>query len=450
MAKGTDGIFNSTFSTGNKNILGLIATKPYDRDRNGFKLTYQPYMRRTNTSYDYETQGTIIANFYVNGKRIGSCNKSYKVPNDKNWAKICDPITVPSDVIKVGPFEACYYSVGFSSKKGTGGPNAFNVGTYDSDVSKDQPITLTTDGAGDILMIGAYATAPKSPDIEIVDNGNNTCTIKHPPKTNYSQYDGSNCYVDDCHSYYNINNSSNPTTTTNNDGSFNDSTTNWVISDWKDKPPQKFTLSDGTEIYGYQVKAIGIAIGYVDRVKETKWQGNSPEATDSDYVKYYSKPTHVTNLKLYVYNNKKPTSKTTYVCSWDHAKSNSIHSPVEGYEVIIKKKSSNGNIQDVYKVTMTGVNFPFSAEMLKGGLEKGDKLYAEVVAYSYNAKNERLDADKVVSNSITIVSSGVMFTNIGNNTWKEGQAYIKIDDTTWKEATGVYICEGNNKWKESV
>ena len=81
-----------------------------------------------------------------------------------------------------------------------------------------------------------------------------------------------------------------------------------------------------------------------------------------------------------------------------------------------------------------------------GGLLKDDVIYFKV--RSKSANEFFTYSDYSISNSISVVSSGLINVRI-NNTWVSGQLYIRDNNDNWVEASAVYVRDNNDVWQQS-
>lgn len=362
------------------------------------------------------------------------------------------------------PIESRAFKVGFKDR--TSRPNSLGLIVGNSYYTREAEYTLD-----------AYASLPREPELDILDNNNNTFTIKRTPKgtsdSPYSEFNGRHCYVYDCHSYFNLNKNYTPTSAIGTfDGSFNNTTEEWKI-DVSTLSPKRILLDNSTYSDGFKVEAIGYTMGKVDRQSAYSYASN-PSTPVIKSIKYYAPP-NCTNISVVLndLNGKKLTPKSSIKASWSGALAGNTNSPISKFAIaifindkplyisnntvdsspmdnrytLIDGDKSECNISDIINRYLGQFGNPTK-------LKKGDVIKVGINAYYLCGDGttklwyEDYNSPPTHNATITLESSGIMRMKANDYSWKEGQAYIKTYDG-WKEATSIYV-KTTTGWKESV
>lgn len=274
-------------------------------------------------------------------------------------------------------------------------------------------------GSGSINLI-ATASNPGAPTVNLYDNGNNTFKIAVTKGS-----DGTN---NKANSYGGV--------------QYKIGSGNWT----------NCAVNTNYYISSKQtVQARAYTIGAVS---------NSGYTTVSRQIIYYLKPASRPTPILSVSTNQ-PTLKSTYIVNWGSATPGNTDSPIQGYKIRLCRVNSSGELLDTLVETDVASNVftksytinDFNPSATYGSVKVGDILQARLHVWSINGANQRLyynSNDPAKSSTITIRNSGVVRVRVGNE-FKEGQVYIRGNDNTWYEASGIYIRDiDDNTWHEST
>ena len=305
------------------------------------------------------------------------------------------------------------------------------------------------------------ATLGSAPSISITDNGNNTFTISGKQGKN-----GTNNPIDHTVIYY---------------------TTNGV------GPSGGYAYTKEIYLTGSSEKAINEVIHIPSTCNRAiahaysyyTYGGHNPNAgADDKSVKYYSKPS-VPGAPNITYGKRRLTLRENWTVSWA-ASSGSV----TGYRIRLYKKGPNETsykaipfvgengttlttASHYYDTDSTNTSFTFYATK-QTNLSPKDHIYFYVEAYLKNKKGNiiwnttALEGVSATSTSVTttaksynlwstgasststqIQNSGIMRVKVANNDWREGQVWVKINDTTWQEAEAVHVKTSNTTWSDS-
>jgi len=277
--------------------------------------------------------------------------------------------------------------------------------------------------AGSAVTIGStitksitYRTEGEAGSIQIIDNGNNTVTIKGNKGTN-----GINNGITSSTVYYKINGASNWTPvslTATSGGSFTIGT---------DKYPLKLTKNCTVAAY------IESTFTYAGKnVSKTK----TATATSVNAI-YYPSATEPSPPVL-SYTKSRLTIKENWIFSWNPP---SGVTP-SGYRICLTR--NNKSVIDYNRETsQTGVTIdPVSYDF-----KPGDTVRMTIQAYTKDANGNKLYSDTVSSEVHTVMNAGIVRIK-ADNKWTEGQVWVKANDK-WVEADTVFVKTASG-WKEST
>ena len=255
-----------------------------------------------------------------------------------------------------------------------------------------------------------YYTNIGSTKVEIVDNGNNTFTIKGTKGSN-----GTN----------------NPAKGLTITYSYDSATYNKSASN--DTP---ITLEGSTASRTVYAKAV-----------TTATYGPNTEATVSKTIKRYAapnlsgKPT-LTSASL---KNNRLTNRTTWTYDWSDATAANSNSSVKKYLIRIFKNST-----EVAAIDNLGES-KYSFNPNTYGFIPGNKVKVSVCASTTDGVNSVLWSNAITSDETLVEYSAVAHVN--DSGWKDGIVYINkgtLDSPSWVEAEDVYVKDSNGTWYTST
>lgn len=185
-------------------------------------------------------------------------------------------------------------------------------------------------------------------------------------------------------------------------------------------------------------------------------KNNAHSQSKSYSVKYYGNPGNPGKPTL-SYRRKGPTLKEALSFNWVAA-SPGTNTPIVGYRLRLYKNGSlitGVNPYDAsanyYDTNSTSTSYSFDASAL--GFKVGDTIKLGIYSYGKNGAGTLLfngggtAEAQVNSDEYTFVNAGIIRIK-KDGIWKEGQVYIKVNGV-WKEADSVYI-KKDGVWKESI
>jgi hypothetical protein len=284
---------------------------------------------------------------------------------------------------------------------------------------------------------GNYYSSVKAGTVEIIDNGNNTFTIRGTKGAN-----GNNNPAKALVLTYGYDVETNNTTTYTADGT--------VIS---------LDIADSTKdtrtVYA--------------RCKTTATYGNDTYAyTDKKIVQYVApKAPGVPSLTDSSYKNGRLTIKLPWTFSWSYARKTNNSSPIAGYRLRLYKNNTNIPLRDIsgkqlstilsgsdYVYDTESTSCTFRVDPVVHGLKPGDDIKFTICAYTKNDLDTKIfhkgkgeASDAVESSTDTVQNAGVVRIKVPERGYVEGQVWIKTSDA-WVEAETVNI-KTKDGWEES-
>lgn len=185
-------------------------------------------------------------------------------------------------------------------------------------------------------------------------------------------------------------------------------------------------------------------------------KNNAHSQSKSYSIKYYGNPGNPGKPTL-SYRRKGPTLKEALSFNWEAA-SPGTNTPIVGYRLRLYKNGSlitGVNPNDAsgyyYNTNSTSTSYSFDASAL--GFKVGDTIKLGIYSYGKNGAGALLfngggiDVAQVYSIEYAFINAGIIRIK-KDGIWKEGQVYIKVNGI-WKEADSVYI-KKDGLWKESI
>ena len=287
---------------------------------------------------------------------------------------------------------------------------------------------------------------PSAPTMEIIDNGNNTATIRG----NLGQ-NGTN-------------------------NGMTGSTLFWTTNGNEPADGSWYTSKEsmGKTSGGAYSKTIDIPDGCTTIKAVTycyfTYTNNTNTGHRTQSVKHYKAPGNPGKPSI-IYTKSRLTNRENWTLKWTAASAGNSNSPVIGYRVRLAKKGPNDSnwrwapfknasgttITTVGGSTSNGTDYYYDTEstavsltIKPDGAMPGDIYWVGLYAYSKNGAGSTLwsgnGTNIIWSDEYKVRNSGIMRIK-HNNTWKEGIVFIKVGNT-WKEAESVHIKVGSS-WKES-
>ena len=130
------------------------------RGTTSYTVSFSLIFNRTNTWGGDPTSGTATGYVYLNGEQIATnTNTNFIVPNNKSDAVLVSG----SKTVDLSALSSSSFTIGYSCTRGnTASSSYFIVSTKTSDS----------------IYVSAYATGVGTPSVSIIDNGNNTFSIR--------------------------------------------------------------------------------------------------------------------------------------------------------------------------------------------------------------------------------------------------------------------------------
>ena len=287
----------------------------------------------------------------------------------------------------------------------------------------------------------AVASAGSSPTATLTDKGNNTCVVSGSLGKN-----GTNNKISSATLYY---------TTDNSDPS--DSSTRRSVS--------LSAVSGGSYSTTIPVTKACTAKVYV----KCKFEHNTTSTSNSKAVLYYAAP-GAPGIPVISYNKSRLTNKENWKVTWSIATAGNANSPIKGYRFRIYKKAAgatkfttipiystsgallsddmgtaSGVIDHRYYYDVAAISMTIAP--LKHGIVPGDIIKIGLYAYTKNGAGEQLfTSAQTFSTEHLVQNAGIVNLKV-NNSWVEGQVYVKANGV-WEEADTVNI-KVNGAWEES-
>lgn len=390
-----------SFNTGNSAIIGEVRYS-CTRTADEYKVSYEVYMKRTNTNTGDATSGTIEHTVYIKSNTITATTKGYTVKNDNSWCLL----TSGYKTYSLDTFDTSTFTIGFSSKDKTTGHTitAFNVSKVTSSAQ----------------TVNAYAKAISAHPVTIsYTAGSNKFSLSTtiPKATTNNALNSATVYY--------TTNGDDPTKTTS-------TRTAWqlnVASTAQGKTITTTNITIPTDCT--QVRAVMMVVGTYN---------NPSSAIANKTVAYYSAPTWDSDATIDITSSRsKFDTKATYTITWPAAH-NGVNNAITSYEVRVDVRQEQVK---VYTAQPNSRTVSFEAKNLN--LQKGDNIDVWVTAYGQSSYNNI--SKSLPSETIWVVSAGTVKIKV-NNQWKEGQVWIK-NNGSWIEADEVYI-KTNGVWKSST
>ena len=287
----------------------------------------------------------------------------------------------------------------------------------------------------DVVTLGTtYRTEGTVPaSLTITNNKNNTVTI-----SGYQGRSGTNNDITSSTLYYKINGAA----------SYSSKTIPVSSGVWFGGGSYTFAISKNCTVSAYIVS--------------TFQYGNDKRKDATNVtISYYANPLQPTvpYLTAESYSNNRLTIKKPWTFSWTCSGS------FAGYRVCVFKgdKTTYQN----YRITSSGwtnkdingalcldkdssaTTETITFDPISSGFKPGEQFWISVDAYNKNGKGEQIFNDppkSALSDVYLVQNSGIMRVKV-NNTWKEGQVWIKTANG-WKEADSVHV-KTSAGWKES-
>lgn len=277
------------------------------------------------------------------------------------------------------------------------------------------------------ISFSQYYSKVGKPDVDIIDNGNNTYKISITTGPN-----GTNNNAIGSHLY------------------------------WRDDDGASYcSYKSGNYKYFKEFKNKEYEIGTTDNIKITKDTNilargytlesqNTTRNTEGDLVSetiiYYEKPKTTLEQPSLTFDTIKPTKKSVYTFNWENCfeKSNN-NSEIKVYWYEILKNGSVAIENKKYKNTSTTFNDPDNESEIV--LKKGDILLARVRAGCSNEKEDTFWWSDVVQKSLVVDNNANMYVHDGES-FQSGQVYIH-NGTQFVEGEALYLYTEDG-WKESI
>lgn len=189
------------------------------------------------------------------------------------------------------------------------------------------------------------------------------------------------------------------------------------------------------------------------------------------YIPNYQAPSSPSNLRM-LYNKNRLTIKEDWRITWDESTPTNDSSPVYGYRIRLFKKSptdvdfksipiiddnevqlSVGNVQSdgtVYYHLDIGTDTQYTINPASCNLAAKDMFKFSIQPYTKYGTGTLLLGTEVSSNiSYSIQNAGIVRIIDTNGKGQEGNVWIKVSNTEWKEAETVNYKISNTEWRES-
>lgn len=386
-----------TPSTASYRTIVFVLEWSSTRIASGVSVTYSFYAFRENAWSDTQTQGNISWHVCINDSDINSGSQSVLIPNDHSRVYFANNVT---------------YTVPVSDQYSGG---SFSISMY-STSSNNPNLVCAKQSATENYSAFSERTAPGTPTINILDNGNNSFTLKiskgsngngNPATGYYAQYDTgpgwARCY---------------------------------------DEHHQEISSDCTVNLKAYT----------------TGTYSNSDEVSTSKTILYYGNPSYPGKPILSSKHEGKPTLKEDLTFRWTAANAGSSHAPIRGYRIRLKVNRSfydlDPNSANDYIDTGNTNTYWTIPQSIKDTLKIKDTIQLSIYAYSTNGAGTPIfngggtAEAQVLSDVYTISSNGVVRVNVPGLGYKSGVVYVKDTSGNWKEAQGVFA-NSSGSWKES-
>lgn len=386
-----------TPSTASYRTIVFVLEWSSTRVASGVSVTYSFYAFRENAWSGTQTQGNISWHVCINDSDINSGSQSVLIPNDHSRVYFANNVT---------------YTVPVSDQYSSG---SFNISMYSTspDITN---LVCAKQSATENYSAFSERTAPGTPTISILDNGNNSFTLKISKGSNG---DG------------------NPAT---------------------GYEAQYTTNSTWTGCSNGDTKSVGSDCTAKLKARTLGEHYNSAWVETSAYIKYYGNPSNPGKPTLSSKKEGKPTLKEDLTFRWTAASAGSSHAPIRGYRIRLKVNGSfydlDPNSDNDYIDTGNTNTYWTIPQSIKDTLKVKDTIQLSIYAYSTNGVGTPIfngggtTGAQVLSDIYTISSNGVVRVNVPGLGYKSGVVYVKDTSGNWKEAQGVFANSGGS-WKES-
>jgi hypothetical protein len=227
-----------------------------------------------------------------------------------------------------------------------------------------------------------------------------------------------------------------------------------------------------TRRFAFKVNTTGSIEGKVN----SSWDGKNNTnnvANNSFYINQYIPPQDISAADFWLgYNKNRLTIKEPWTLKWGAATAGNAISPIYGYRVRLFKKSptdidfksipiiddnevqlSIGNVQSdgtVYYHLDIGTDTQYIINPASCNLAAKDFFKFSIQPYTKYGTGALLLGTEVISNtSYHIQNAGIVRIIDANGKGQEGNVWIKISSTEWKEAETVNYKVSDTTWKES-
>ena len=284
-------------------------------------------------------------------------------------------------------------------------------------------------------------SAGAAPTIEVVDNGNNTATLRGTQ----GQSGINNPLV--WSSYYYTTNGYTPS-----DGAWHTTTVPLALSEGA-AFSKNFTITSDTTITAHAWSGLPL--------------GNLFSGEARTLVKYYAAPGDP-GKPVIEYTKSRLTIKEPWTISWDAAAAGNTNTPIAGYRLRIYKNSLPIDIKNssgtVVSTTVDADKYydmnetSYVINPISHGILPGDSIRIELFAYAFNGAGTKLwsgnEENAVLSDVYTVQNAGVMHPLVDGQ-YVEGVVWACIPDSTsasrikWVEADIVKTCVSKDNWVEA-